>query len=281
MADVTLTYNGQNILEMSATGRKTLKTAKKRCKTDIEVAYVKSGGGYNILKGTSLPSATIGQDGDVYLQYFELPSGYSLLKYVQSDGSQWVDTGYMPSQVTSAVIKFNPQYVGESAVFGAEWSMNGFLLSFYNSKLRWHSSSYADCPAEVNHEYLVRVSNTSMVVDGTVFPVNAGTVSQYAIRVFLPTNDHDNGRKGRYKLYYFQIFEADTLVMQLIPARRDSDSVVGLYDTVNNNFHVSGVGTLAAGPDAIDGEIVNTYVKVNGAWQELVGSKITDVGATS
>lgn len=72
MADVTVTYNGQNILEMSATGRKTLKTAKKRCKTDIEVVYVKSGGGgsgYNILKGSSPPSAGIGQDGDVYLQY--------------------------------------------------------------------------------------------------------------------------------------------------------------------------------------------------------------------
>lgn len=75
MADVTVTYNGQNILEMSATGRKTLKTAKKRCKTDIEVVYVKSGGGgsgNNILKGSSPPSAGIGQDGDVYLQYAAL-----------------------------------------------------------------------------------------------------------------------------------------------------------------------------------------------------------------
>lgn len=72
MADVTLTYNGQNILEMSASGTKTLKAAGKICKTDIEVAYVKSGGGgsgNNILKGSSPPSAGIGQDGDVYLQY--------------------------------------------------------------------------------------------------------------------------------------------------------------------------------------------------------------------
>lgn len=72
MADVTLTYNGQNILEMSASGTKTLKAAGKICTTDIEVLYVKSGGGgsgYNILKGSSPPSAGIGQDGDVYLQY--------------------------------------------------------------------------------------------------------------------------------------------------------------------------------------------------------------------
>lgn len=75
MADVTLTYNGQNILEMSASGTKTLKSAGKICKTDISLAYVKSGGGgsgYNILKGSSPPSAGIGQDGDVYLQYAAL-----------------------------------------------------------------------------------------------------------------------------------------------------------------------------------------------------------------
>lgn len=52
MADVTVTYNGQNILEMSATGRKTLKTAKKRCKTDIVLRYVRpSSPGSNLRRG--------------------------------------------------------------------------------------------------------------------------------------------------------------------------------------------------------------------------------------
>ncbi len=71
MADITLTYKGRNILELSASGNKTIKTAGKYCEADIGLAYVKSGGGsgYNILKGSSPPSAAIGQDGDVFLQY--------------------------------------------------------------------------------------------------------------------------------------------------------------------------------------------------------------------
>ena len=44
MADVTLTYKGNTIAELSATGNKTLKTAGKYCEADIELAYVKSGG---------------------------------------------------------------------------------------------------------------------------------------------------------------------------------------------------------------------------------------------
>ena len=45
MADVTLTYKGQNILELSASGNKVIKTAGKYCEGDINLAYVKSGGG--------------------------------------------------------------------------------------------------------------------------------------------------------------------------------------------------------------------------------------------
>ena len=45
MADVTLTYNGNTIAEMSATGTKTLKTAGKYCEGDIGVNYTKPNGG--------------------------------------------------------------------------------------------------------------------------------------------------------------------------------------------------------------------------------------------
>lgn len=46
MADVTLTYKGNTIAEMSDTGTKTLKTAGKYCEGDIGVSYIKpeSGG---------------------------------------------------------------------------------------------------------------------------------------------------------------------------------------------------------------------------------------------
>lgn len=44
MADVTLTYKGATIAELSDSGSKTLRTAGKFCEADIGVAYVKSGG---------------------------------------------------------------------------------------------------------------------------------------------------------------------------------------------------------------------------------------------
>ena len=45
MADVTLTYKGNTIAEMSDTGTKTLKTAGKYCEGDIGVSYIKPSSG--------------------------------------------------------------------------------------------------------------------------------------------------------------------------------------------------------------------------------------------
>jgi hypothetical protein len=45
MADITLTYKGATIAEISATGTKTIETAGKYCEADIGLAYVKPGGG--------------------------------------------------------------------------------------------------------------------------------------------------------------------------------------------------------------------------------------------
>lgn len=88
MADVTLTYKGQTILEMSTTGNKALKTAGKYCEGDISLSYLKDESNYNILKGSTQPSAGIGQDGDVYLQYAAL-DGEIVNTYVKISGA-WV-----------------------------------------------------------------------------------------------------------------------------------------------------------------------------------------------
>lgn len=45
MADLTIKYKGQPIVEMTDTGTKTLKTAGKYCDADISVEYAKPAGG--------------------------------------------------------------------------------------------------------------------------------------------------------------------------------------------------------------------------------------------
>lgn len=49
MADVTLSYKGSDILELSDSGSATLKTGGTYCEADIELEYVKSSGGTKVL----------------------------------------------------------------------------------------------------------------------------------------------------------------------------------------------------------------------------------------
>lgn len=51
MADLTVRYKGQPIVEMTESGTKTLKTGGKYCEGDISVEYAKPAG------GDSLPAA--------------------------------------------------------------------------------------------------------------------------------------------------------------------------------------------------------------------------------
>jgi hypothetical protein len=56
-------------------------------------------------------------------------------------------------------------------------------------------------------------------------------------------------------IYYFKIYDNGTLVRDMVPARRNSDGVLGMYDTVTNTFFTNaGTGEFIAGP------VVNLYI---------------------
>lgn len=60
MADVTLTYKGDTIAELSETGSKTLETAGKYCEDDILLEYAKSSGlADNVKQTVIIPQSDI------------------------------------------------------------------------------------------------------------------------------------------------------------------------------------------------------------------------------
>ena len=71
MADVEITYKGSKIVEMSASGTKTLETAGKYCEDDLELKYTSPGGG-----GATLGEKSISANG-VYNASSDSLDGYS------------------------------------------------------------------------------------------------------------------------------------------------------------------------------------------------------------
>ena len=98
MADVEITYKGSKIVEMSASGTKTLETAGTYCEDDLELKYTSPGGG-----GATLITKNISANG-TYNASSDSADGYSSVTvavpntYTAGDEGKVVSSGALVSQ---------------------------------------------------------------------------------------------------------------------------------------------------------------------------------------
>jgi hypothetical protein len=97
--------------------------------------------------------------------------------------------------------------------------------------------------------------------------------------------DNSIYKASNARIYACKIWDGNNLVRDFVPVERDSDGVLGMIDLISGAFYVNaGSGAFTAGPDssvASASYILHAYLKVDGAWQDLIGSDISDVGGVS
>ena len=95
--------------------------------------------------------------------------------------------------------------------------------------------------------YITNASGITPTTGNTVIPICVGGYSFYS-----KPNTVSAGR-ANMDLYRVKIYDRNTLLFDGIPVRRDSDSKLGLYDTVSGTFKTtpSGVNPVTAGPDGL------------------------------
>lgn len=170
-----------------------------------------------------------------------LPSGYAKLAYIQSSGTQYIDTGVVPTANTRLDLSFIPNAEGQSdnAMFGASWSNDGFLLTAYKGNVRFHSKGYyIDLAKNTSNLNTMSCSPTSVTINGVTHKMTGtGTDTQaHTIYLFWVGDESSPNNKGYYKLYSCQIYDNGTLVRDYVPCI-DSNGNVGLYDIVNKKFY--------------------------------------------
>lgn len=193
----------------------------------------------------------------------KLPSGYTELEYIQSSGTQYIDTGFKPTGNTRVVVDFLAynQTTAQQSIFGSRPGASGRFTLFtghstaslqvdYNTE-----KSLADQDVEISGLDLTKRVNISisnkLVIDGT-------TVSSTAIKSFTSTYDmylFANNNIGvvqlpsSLNLYSCAIYNDNALVRNFVPCK-NPDGVVGLYDSVNSQFYQNaGTGSFTAGPE--------------------------------
>ena len=199
-----------------------------------------------------------------------LPDGYTRLEYIQSTGTQYIDTGYVYTDNSTAHVVIDTTFTN---LPDSGWKMHGVSGSAFGgpnvgvntlNKLGGAASGdfYTDVPASINIRYLFDLDvqniffSVTDVATGTVLVTknNFGNTFRDIIRpsyvLFGYKSSGDAVIKNSSKIYSAQLYDGGVLVGDFIPARRNSDSVLGMYDTVSGTFKENaGTGTFTAGPD--------------------------------
>lgn len=225
-------------------------------------------GGYLdiIVHGTSpisLPDAIA--NSLAYLKAFggteqrNLPAEYTQLEYIESTGTQYIDTGVVPKTTLSIKIKYNILQLASSnniAIFGSISSQTGLFSGVAGSPSVYYintgATSLSDIPFAFNTIREEEYINDTMIRDGVTYTTDPIIENNISMTLFGRNTGSEIARIGTLRIYYFTLYDNGVLIQNLIPAKRNSDNVLGMYDTVSGTFLTNaGTGTFTAGPTAV------------------------------
>lgn len=188
--------------------------------------------------------------GDKHTQPLALPSGYTKLAYIQSSGTQYINTGFAPNQNTRVVC--DAFFAASSTAYWLFGARHGNTDRTYN--FLTHDSQYRSDFNRSTDEYITETQTGPFVVDknGNVTKINDVTVKtatagtfQCTHNLFLFANNNNGTVEGQCtaKLYACKIYDNGTLVRDFVPCINNSGEV-GLYDIVSKAFYGNaGTGT--------------------------------------
>ena len=186
-----------------------------------------------------------------------LPTGYTELEYIESTGTQWIDTGTRQARFVHD-IAFTTRTIynlmGNNPGAGWYWGQNRSAVVDGYELGPYHISMDSSVRRTIEYNNL-DAANIQLSVGGqtiTHSTTGFGVTPEYA--VFHITGDNQYYTSA--KLYGLKVYDANNaLVRNFVPAQHGTE--IGLYDTVSRQFFDNdGEGVFTAGP------VVSTNVYV-------------------
>lgn len=207
--------------------------------------------------GTFIVGPNVKEEVETYTECYivsnpaghDLPNEYQEVEHLESSGTQYIDTGILPSQLTKTKAKYSINNVSATNVqyiCGAR-NVSGVAIG-YDIYSDWHGGAtmYANAWIEVGKiltdnevvetETLISPPNIEFKVNGETKYTGTAAVDRTGTNKL--TLFALNGGTAEYlsgaRIYYHQMYNDNTLVRNLIPCYRKSDSLAGMYDLENS-----------------------------------------------
>lgn len=192
-----------------------------------------------------------------------LPNRYKRLPYIQSTGTQYIVTDYVPNDNTSIEMQFynfakykspldpyNP-ILNTTALFGSRTGQeqNSVACFLSANNLNEATFDFGNQRTLINKPVLrmrnFALKNGVASVDNTnqIFASNQSFSASVPMAIFsVNTNGEIDERCAIGKLYYFKVFENNVPKLNMIPCYDTINDINGLYDLISNKFYRSESG---------------------------------------
>lgn len=174
------------------------------------------------------------------------------IEYLESSGTQWIDTGIIPDSNTIVQFKFVNLYRTDDVIIGYfindenDWRLFNHASACYFDML--NSGRIAGGNIYENTLYELELGNYYVKNLDTGINIVSGNATSYTGISSITLNNYNNVSFSRNRWYYVKIYSGSVLVRDMIPVRIGQTGY--MYDKVSGTlFGNSGTGSFILGPD--------------------------------
>ena len=192
-----------------------------------------------------------------------LPNEYQQIEYIESTGTQYIDTGIIPNQDTG----FDIVFLTKNALTATDGKFGSIMGTRESSGVKeLQLTTYS-----VNSQGTLRYNNNSLTAGLIANAKMHCTLrdkkytnnidishaltdtfeSPVSLTIFALNQNGTKTQHGSLQIFSLKLYDGDTLTRDYIPCYRKSDNAIGLYDLVEDKFYVNqGTGTFLKGNKA-------------------------------
>lgn len=197
-----------------------------------------------------------------------VPSGYTQVESITSNGSQWIDTGITSSLTNEKIItkgKFNQLTGSAFQLFGTDYGSNNAFQFGITNDGKWYSTLkttsgnniVADTNTHIFELYSVNRVGGLKIDNNSIYNLTSSSdVSPANLHLFRRNKEDGNYCWCYFTAEYTQIHKDNILVRDYVPCIRNSDSKPCLLDMLTGTPYFN-QGT---GDDFTYGSVVPQYI---------------------
>lgn len=203
----------------------------------------------------------------IRLNYGRLPYTYQEVEYLESSGTQYINTGFSLTTAgwyqTEIDAKFKYLYdghdTGSSVIFGTSYipCIAQRLSNVSYAAKYFLAGTSVNGRATTDDIVTVNINNSSHLIyenDVLLTQISSGTYQQQDRPIYLFAHNYTNNPEQftKARIYSFGVKnnQTDEQILDLVPCYRISDDEPGMYDLVSSTFLTNiGTGTFVVGAD--------------------------------